>query len=238
MVRSALKSGTDHDLLITCEHGGNEVPAPYRRLFSERALQSHRGYDAGALTLARDFARAFGAELAYSTVSRLLVELNRSIGHRQLFSPSVPPSVRQDLLKRYYYPYRSKVESNVAETVRRGKRVIHLSCHSFTPRLNGERRRADVGLLFDPRRRGEAELCRAWQRELRQSAPQLRVRRNYPYRGYNDGFTTYLRTRFSASQYVGVELEVNQKFPKGNASAWRSLRRQLVASFRAALASR
>jgi hypothetical protein len=36
------------------------------------------------------------------------------------------------------------------------------------------------------------------------------VRRNYPYRGTADGFTTYLRRQFSARKYLGIELEVNQ----------------------------
>ena len=41
--------------LITCEHGGNRIPPRYRDLFAgcEALLQSHRGYDPGALTLAR-----------------------------------------------------------------------------------------------------------------------------------------------------------------------------------------
>ena len=40
----------------------------------------------------------------------------------------------------------------------------------------------------------------------------LVVRFNYPYKGISDGFTKYLRTRFTGKQYIGIELEVNQKF--------------------------
>ena len=71
--------------LITCEHGGNRVPAPYRRLFRGRRalLDSHRGYDPGALVMARALAAAFTAPLVTSTVSRLLIDLNRSTGHPQ-----------------------------------------------------------------------------------------------------------------------------------------------------------
>ena len=224
-------------LIVTCEHGGNRVPARYRGLFSKRLLGSHRGYDAGALELARDYATAFHAELIYSTTSRLLVELNRSLGHTQIFSRAVPRSLRDQLVDRYYRPYRARVELLIARAVKSGKRVVHLSCHSFTPRLNGERRKADVGLLFDPHRKPEARLCAAWQRELRKANPQLRVRRNYPYRGSDDGFTTYLRTRFREASYLGIELEVNQRYPKGSPKNWRRLRRLLVASFGETLAS-
>jgi predicted N-formylglutamate amidohydrolase len=72
------------ELLVSCEHGGNRIPPRYRKLFSASAgvLATHRAYDPGALAVARDFARAFRAQLFYSTVSRLLVELNRSLGSR------------------------------------------------------------------------------------------------------------------------------------------------------------
>ena len=38
-------------LVITCEHGGNRIPAPYRTCFAavRRLPDSHRGYDPGAL---------------------------------------------------------------------------------------------------------------------------------------------------------------------------------------------
>ena len=54
--RAALVAGAF--LLVTCEHGGNRVPKEYRRLFAgwEPVLASHRGYDPGALTLARELA--------------------------------------------------------------------------------------------------------------------------------------------------------------------------------------
>src|SRR5688572_4406650 len=177
--------------LITCEHGGNRVPPRYRHLFRRHraALESHRGYDPGALALARDFAAAFDAELVYSTTSRLLVELNRSPDHRQLFSEvtgALPAPEREALLRRYYYPYREWVEAQVRDAAEAGTRIVHVSSHSFTPVLDGDVRRADIGLLYDPRRRAEVDFCLAWQRELGPGAPKLVVRRNYPYRGYDD----------------------------------------------------
>ena len=35
--------------IVTCEHGGNRIPAPYRPLFrgQKALLDSHRGYDPG-----------------------------------------------------------------------------------------------------------------------------------------------------------------------------------------------
>ena len=226
--------------LITCEHGGNRIPAKYWPLFKRHRslLESHRGFDPGALATAREFAAALDAELVYSTTSRLLVELNRSAHHRQLFSEitrALPAAERERVLARYYFPYREWVREQVLSATASGARVLHLSCHSFTPRLSAVERRADVGLLYDPRRPAERELCKAWQRELESAQPRLIVRRNYPYRGYADGLTTDLRRRHPDSEYAGIELEVNQKFPLGEPEPWRALRKRLLATFKRAV---
>jgi predicted N-formylglutamate amidohydrolase len=118
--------------------------------------------------------------------------------------------------------------------VGRGGRVIHLSSHSFTPELNGRVRVADVGLLYDPARQGEAALCARWKASLAAIAPQFRVRRNYPYAGKGDGVTRDLRLRFSRRSYVGIELEVNQQIVLGAGRRWTELRGALIASLRAA----
>lgn len=227
--------------LVTCEHGGNRVPAPYRAYFAghEALLETHRGYDPGALTLARQLADALEAPLFYATVSRLVIDLNRSLGHPRLYSEatrSAPAAVRKEILERHYLPYRSRVEGAIAEAVADGEKVIHLSSHSFTPELDGDVRNADIGLLYDPARPGEADLCRRWQAALKQLAPHLKIRRNYPYAGKSDGFTAYLRRRFSAEAYVGIELEINQKHVFAAGKPWRELRETVTAALLRALA--
>lgn len=225
--------------VITCEHGGNRIPARYRRLFREdqALLNSHRGYDPGALTMAKALATAFDGPLVTSTVSRLLVDLNRTIGHPQLFSAathSAPAPIRDEIVAQYYGPYRAQVEHLVSQLVSRGRRVIHISSHSFTPELGGKVRRADVGLLYHPGRQGEADLCARWKAALAALAPALRVRRNYPYAGKGDGLTSALRLRFPAGRYVGVELEVNQSIVLAGGRNWIALRAALIDSLRTA----
>lgn len=228
-------------LLVTCEHGGNRIPARYRHLFKgrEALLETHRGYDAGALLMARELAAAFEAPLLMSTVSRLLVDLNRSPGHPRLFSEATrgaPAEMRREILARHYLPYRGQVESHVARAIAKGRRVVHIASHSFTPVLDGEVRDADIGLLYDPQRPGELALCLAWQAALKRAAPGLRVRRNYPYRGTSDGLTVHLRRRFAKQAYAGIELEINQRRVAPGSAAWRDLRRNLVAALSEALA--
>ena len=228
--------------IITCEHGGNRVPAPYRRLFrGQRALlDSHRGYDPGSLVMAKALASACRAQLVASTVSRLLIDLNRSIGHPQLFSAmtrSAPAETRAQIVDQYYRPYRVQVERLVGQAVSRRQRVIHISSHSFTAELDGRVRGADVGLPYHPGRRGEAEVCARWKESLAALAPELRVRRNYPYAGKGDGLTSHLRVRFAQCDYVGIELEVNQGIVFAAGRNWTALRRKLIDSLQTACAA-
>lgn len=233
-------AGAIVDLIVTCEHGGNHIPRRYRRLFREQQalLRSHRGYDPGALAMARALARAFAAPLVHSTTSRLLVDLNRSPGHPRLFSAATrgaPAEARALIIARHYQPYRARVEGLVREAIDRGRRVIHVSSHSFTPVLNGTVRVADVGLLYDPARRAEVDLCASWKSALRSLMPTLRVRRNYPYAGKNDGLVTHLRRCVASDAYVGVELEVNQQVVLQAGRAWTALQAGLIESLRVAV---
>jgi predicted N-formylglutamate amidohydrolase len=226
-------------LLLTCEHGGNRIPPAYADYFAEHRdlLDTHRGFDAGALVVARDFVAAFEAPLIASTTSRLLADLNRSANHPHVHGPGLrdaPPELRRAILARYHTPYRSEVQMAVSSLLAEGVNVVHLSCHSFTPEWDGQPRQCDIGLLFDPRRTAEGRLCRAWQARLRAAEPTLAVRRNYPYRGISDGLTSALRRRFPAERYVGIELEVNQRYPLAGGKPWRAIRALLVESFRTA----
>jgi predicted N-formylglutamate amidohydrolase len=226
-------------VLITCEHGGNSIPARYRDLFrgSRRTLASHRGWDPGALVLAKDLRKGLRAPLIAATVSRLVVDLNRSPDSPTLLSrwtAQLPEAGRGLLLREHYRPYRRRVEETVERLVGRGRTVVHISVHTFTPVMRGVRREVDVGLLFDPARTREAALCRDWRRllvgEPLHALARFNVRHNQPYRGTDDGLTTSLRSRFPASRYLGIELEVNQRFPRRGGRLWSRVRQRIVGS--------
>lgn len=201
--------------IITCEHGGNEIPADYVPYFDKAAplLQSHRGFDPGALELFHLLSKELADFSLFSQTSRLLVELNRSLHHPQLFSPFTKGSsaaIKKEIIASYYLPYRELVEEKVKEYAEGNEQVIHLSIHTFTPELNGAVRNADIGLLYDPSRKKEKEFCASWKETLKRKLPEIRIRMNYPYQGKADGFTTYLRRRYQKG-YIGIELELNQK---------------------------
>ena len=228
-------------LVLSCEHAGRRVPAPYQRLFRghARTLASHRGWDPGALALAQTIARAMDAPLVANTTSRLVVECNRSPGHRQLFSEftrALDSDERKHLLDRYYHPHRGAVEAVVRSALRAHDLVVHVGVHTFTPVLDGKRRTADIGLLYDPSRAAEAVFCDVWLAALHWEAPDLRIKRNYPYRGWTDGLTTTLRAKLPAKRYVGVELEVSQALAARPAREWARTRAAIARSLGLVLA--
>lgn len=200
--------------IITCEHAGNEVPERFAHFFSSASeqLQSHLGWDPGAREVGAFLAHGLQAPFYKCESTRLLVEPNRSLHSESLFSKYVQElsdSERQEVLNQYYIPHRTTVEDWIRVSP---KPVLHLSVHSFTPVFNGIVRDVDVGLLFDPDRTNEISFCNLWMQALNRLAPDIRFGFNKPYLGTDDGFTTYLRTKFQDEEYLGIEIEVSQRF--------------------------
>lgn len=201
--------------LVSCEHAVNTVPPDLAPLFrgARDLLASHRGWDPGALDAARVWAEYFPASLFAAQVSRLVCDANRNERNPAVWSACtrpLPRSAREALLNLWHRPHRQAVRAEIERLLAGGNRVLHLAAHSFTPVFNGRVRPLDLGLLYDPARPGERALAPAWQRELRQASPALRVRRNAPYRGVSDGLPTALRRLYPADRYAGFEIEFNQ----------------------------
>ncbi len=207
--------------LFTCEHGGRDVPQGYAQLFqgADDVLASHRGWDPGALQACDALAPALADAVFTLEITRLFIDANRSLTHPRLFSEytrGLSAPEKDAIIACWWRPWRADVAQQIEHWIAAGHRVRHLSIHSFTPELDGERRNADIGLLYDPARASEREFCRRWQSLLLRRG--WRVRRNYPYRGTTDGHTAALRKEFGP-RYAGIELELNQAlFPASTAA--------------------
>ena len=208
---------TAWQLVLTCEHASRFVPERYQELFEqhEELLASHRGWDPGALELAEVIARELDAPLIAGGITRLLVDLNRSLHDEGLHSDlawRLPASAREDLLRRFYRPHRAAVLELIESRLGRDGAVVHVGVHSFTPIWESAPREVELGLLFDPGRPRELELCTLWKDELEAALPGCVVRHNEPYLGTSDGLTTSLRGRLPEERYLGIELELSQKW--------------------------
>ncbi len=224
-------------MIVSCEHGGNEIPADYADLFASPGakadLRSHRGYDPGALRAAEYIADHFETPLIASTTTRLLVDLNRSEDNDGLlskYSRGLGADARERLLEQLYRPYRRRVYDAVAALIDAGRVAVHLSIHTFTPRFRGTRRSVDIGILFDPARSLESDLAGRWCADLQSRLPRSRARANEPYLGTDDGLTTWLRTQFTAEKYIGIEIEIANSFAKKSSERQKALLNALVQS--------
>jgi predicted N-formylglutamate amidohydrolase len=217
--------------LVSCEHASKAIPTSYRQLGLSRAqLDLHIAWDPGAAIIARIVARRLESPCHLGRWSRLLVDLNRSLGHAKLMAPdsfgiripgnaTISPAEYERRLRLYYFPYRDPAVEDVLRIVRKNGACLHLSIHSFTPRVGRTVRNTDVGLLYDPAHAGEAAFARRLRSRI--EAHGLRVRMNYPYRGTTDGFTTALRSRLSSRRYAALEIETNQALVRSPAGARR-----------------
>ncbi len=199
-------------LVLTCEHASPRTPKAYANILKRSLRYSHRGYDEGARELARSLAKALGAPLFEAEVSRLVVDCNRSLGHKALHAAVLSQfsqNTREALVERYYVPFRTKTLNQIRKFHRMNRNVVHLSVHSFVRILGTKKRKVDIGILYDPNRPTERAIARTLQATL-QDRLDLAVWLNAPYRGTSDGHTTALRRIFRDEIYAGIELEVCQ----------------------------
>lgn len=213
-----------YQFVLSCEHASNEIPDAYGLLFKKykHLLKTHRGYDIGSAELTDFLATNLQAPVVKAKWSRLLVDVNRSLYRRTLFSEIskiLPASEKQRLLELYYFPYQQEIKETVQRVLKRDNSVFHLALHSFTPVYHGEERKVDVGILYNPERTGERRIALRWRRALKQARPDLVVKLNRPYRGKPDGVCARFRKELSDRQYAGFELEVNQKFYRDSKKA-------------------
>lgn len=210
-------------VILSCEHAVNTIPPEFSHYFTRHQdlLNTHRGIDFGAQAIAQSLSKSLDCYLLNATISRLLIDFNRSINQTGCFSEisnTFPEEKKKELIAHYYQPFRQQILQQIQTNIDKGYQVWHLSIHSFTPILNGVVRETEFGLLYDPARASEKDIALSWQKLLKSHCKEWRTRLNYPYKGTADGFTTSLRTQFPDSDYVGIEVESNQALTQESSS--------------------
>jgi predicted N-formylglutamate amidohydrolase len=211
---------SSRQVLVSCEHASNRLPRGFD--LDPALLELHIAWDPGALPIAERLSRRLGAPLWRGKYSRLVADLNRTVGNRMLmrkvsdghripFNYGVTDHEREDRIDRYYRPYREGVAEAVEGIIRREGRCVHIAVHTFTPVLAGRGRRNDIGLLHDPSWGIERDVCADLREHIRATTDYV-VWFNRPYSGTADGILPALRRAHSPGTYVGIELEINQKY--------------------------
>ncbi len=208
-------------VVFSVEHASARVPAELAGLGLRRdVLASHHAWDPGAAIIGRRLAKAFAGPLHLGRWSRLVADLNRSRQHPRVVARTlsdgkrVPANAelsreqRAQRIDRFWRPWRKAVEADLDAAVVACGLAFHISIHSFTGSLNGDRRDNDFGLLYEPSHPREKAM--ADRLHTRIEAQGYSVRRNYPYSGKDDGFCMRMRRERSTANYIGMEFEMNQ----------------------------
>lgn len=205
--------------VVTCEHASNDVPEGVVLEVSDEVLASHVAWDPGAADIAQRVARALGEVPHLGAATRLYVDLNRSehgpsVIPAVAFGTVIPGNAAVSVVDRarrlaMHARYRNAVREAVAAALAQHGRCVHLSIHSFTPVMDGHVRDFDCGVLYDPDSPADRVVADALVTAL--TAGGLATRRNEPYGGTGDGFTTTLRDTFGRERYAGVEVETSHR---------------------------
>ena len=182
------------ELLILCDHASSRVPPELATLgVPQWVVESHAGWDKGALECARRLSQETDSPLVFSTVSRLVIDCNRDLYHPELivtsteFGPvqgnaELTVQQREERISRVHQPYHQAVSDLVRQRAKAGRLGAVISLHSFTPVLSGMPRPWHAGILY--------RSCEAWATALRQDMARRQdaeIGLNVPYSGLVGG---------------------------------------------------
>lgn len=218
----------ERPLLILCDHAGKEVPGGLGLLgIDAAALSRHIGWDIGAADLTRGLARRLGAAAVLDHCSRLVIDPNRRPG-----SATSVPAVSDDCVVpgnqgldaaelreragRYFLPYHRAVARRIAAFRRAGRDPAVVSVHSFTPRMNGEDRPWQIGVLW----RHDRRIADPVLDHLR-ARGDLVVGDNQPYSGLGEfGFTVEFHAQRTRLPHVMFEVRQDEIDTPEKAERW------------------
>lgn len=190
-------------ILISCEHGGNQIPIRYRSLFNEASLQEYVAWDEGALDVAFTLAEKLDVPCFTHQTSRLLVDVDLPLGNSALFtlgSAFLSDADKQSILERYYFPYRLRIENTIAMS---DKPLLHLSVHTAQVQT------VDLVIKFDGSRMLEKECAMLLIDTIRNAPFSFEVNLQEIVTSEEDSFVHYLRTRFDDEAYAGLTVIIN-----------------------------
>ncbi len=155
----------DCAFLITCDHAGRLFPASCNELGLNAAqTREHIAWDPGAEGVARELAGLLGAPLLLQKYSRLLIDCNRPPQAESSIpeiseTTTIPGNLqlddgqRQARREAIFTPYHHAIARQLDRRTEQNLRTLLVSVHSFTPVFKGEKRKLDIGILFnrDPR---------------------------------------------------------------------------------------
>jgi predicted N-formylglutamate amidohydrolase len=184
-----INAGGRSPFVLVCDHASNRIPEGYGNLgLSLVQRLMHVAWDPGALAVSLQLSDLLDAPLVHSTVSRLVVDCNRTLEAVDLISPiserteipgnaGLTPEDRHRRIAEFHTPFHNAITSVLDARDAQGLASIFIAIHSFTPVYKDVRRPWPIGVLHGR----DAAFTARLRDALAADDPALEVGWNQPY---------------------------------------------------------
>ena len=148
-------------VLLVCDHASHRFPRSLGTMGLDYLNRhSHVVHDIGAGALVEMLANNLGVTAVLCQYSRLIVDCNRELVDHNAFlkfndGVDIPANhnLRSDEKEKraseIYWPYHNAIEGQIGRLKDQGINPVFISVHSFSPVINGEARKWEIGVLWD-----------------------------------------------------------------------------------------
>ena len=224
-------------ILLVCDHASHRFPKSLGDMgLDPFARRCHLAVDIGAGPVTETLAKSLGVTAVVHNYSRLVVDCNRQLmdpsafleygdgilvpGNRNLHQED--KDLRSSAL---YWPYHCAIDEQVQRLRKAGPSPAFISSHSFTPVLNGESRKWEMGILWDK----DEQLRDIFLTDLR--AAGYLVGDNEPYSGKApQDFTIDHHAEEVGLPHIGIEIRQDLIDDEAGVAEIAEAMRQIVAS--------
>ena len=195
-------------LFIFGDHASKHIPEAYDNLgLSGDDLTRHIAWDIGTETIVRHLCEHFGCGGQIAGVSRLVIDLNRTLDMKGLIpeesdgtvihgNQNLSAAQRQDRIDRFYHPYHAGLNT----ALDRLDDPLVISVHSFTPKPElGDARSVDIGLLVKHDVESAEQFRKMWARDYN-------VGMNEPYSAYDLNHTIDANVAARGLRHLAIEI--------------------------------
>ena len=148
-------------VLLVCDHASNRFPRSLGTMgldYLDRV--SHVALDIGANAVAEALADNLGATAVLCQYSRLIVDCNRELVDDSAFlefsdgvdipgNHNLQSNEKERRASEIYWPYHNSIKDQIVRLKKQGIDPVVISIHSFTPVINGNDRKWEMGVLWD-----------------------------------------------------------------------------------------
>lgn len=239
-----INAGGSSPFVLVCDHASNRIPERYEGLgLSAVDRLRHIAWDPGALAVSLAMIALLDCPLIHATVSRLVIDCNRTHGAPDLIPPTsedteipgnqlVGDNERARRIAEFHDPFHAALDAVLDARAARGEGSILVAMHSFTPVYRGVARPWPVGVVHGL----DTTFSRAVFNAMAAAEPALNVGWNEPYAALN-GVTYTLEHHGDGRGLVSTMLEIrhDQILTRDGVARWARLIAQSLETARQAL---